>query len=192
MEICHPNYEPIKFENESQIIYLRPHNINGTKFSCNWAFIGPKEYGFKFVIREAHKDLNLTVTTSSGYDVIKGYGIRENQAYYNPDNFLNISVDGNKDDFEAYVTFVKNHYNVGDANCSLTKDIKTRGLIWTNIRDIAYPTNSECKNEVPLSNDEFVILKIVKFQAEPFADYIEITDNWDKKHYINHHNPTSW
>lgn len=118
----------------------------------------------------------------------------KNQKYYNGDNYLKVIGTFEKfygdDCFEAYVTIVKNQWDIEDPECKYIKDGNIE--IWYNKENTGYPNNAQCNITIPIPPNSLIDTKLLYFNLEPFVDYINFIDADGKIRHMNHLLEKQW
>uniref|UniRef100_A0A914Q8E1 CUB domain-containing protein n=1 Tax=Panagrolaimus davidi TaxID=227884 RepID=A0A914Q8E1_9BILA len=191
--------KPFTFLDETQIIYLfSSYNdtILNRKYPCIWRFNAPPGYGFK--IYSTYIFINIThaeLIIKNSTDVfINTRNYREFYPFYNPDNYLEITLfPGTRDllanltdrEFSCSVSVVKKDFEKRD-KC-LTK-LQGTSTIWSNYETDyeLYDNDLRCNFNINIPSYSEIYITGLR-ELEINADYIVYYDKENNSHPLPTH-----
>uniref|UniRef100_A0A914Q611 CUB domain-containing protein n=1 Tax=Panagrolaimus davidi TaxID=227884 RepID=A0A914Q611_9BILA len=182
--------DPYVFEDDSEILYIRStyrDDFNRTS-PCKWNFIAPKGYGFKFVVEIWNvSDLTLLTAINKTDTITNEIGLQTYHAYYNPDQWMQITLSKDHEDktlkleFQAYVTIVLKEFQNTDAKCTNVTTGPT--TIWTMNKEKGYGKNVNCTHLLIIPPTTEILVKIDEVVFEKGVDYIKYYPEGNRRNY---------
>uniref|UniRef100_A0AC35FKM6 CUB domain-containing protein n=1 Tax=Panagrolaimus sp. PS1159 TaxID=55785 RepID=A0AC35FKM6_9BILA len=182
--------DPYVFEDDSEILYIRStyrDDFNRTS-PCKWNFIAPKGYGFKFVVEIWNvSDLTLLTVINKTDTITNEIGLQTYHAYYNPDQWMQITLSKDHEDktlkleFQAYITIVLKDFPNTDAKCTNVTTGPT--TIWTMDKEKGYGKNVNCTHLLIIPPKTEILVKIDEVVFEKGVDYIKYYPEGNRRNY---------